>query len=1109
MRKKLVIIATLVSLVLSNFSSIPAEAGTRAPMAQSSAYTELIDSDYYAYCVSPQTNNTLPLNATVSINDASMSSIYGDNVFRLPVLKADYYYSIVHPQSPTTYDAEIVGSIYPMIQFLGDYSTQKTIELRVNSITGTYVTVTLNVTLTDSVMTPATEVSTMLDSTSMNCYNINLGYYNEALCRDAIVTSSYIYLNADQNGEYVVNSNYYVLDGELYFVDDDTKVPTSTYNYIQYSPENYFSEGNPITFREYLKGSASDRAFVVAKRTESYVESNALSNTINTGNTYLGNGEVSDIKIFNSNTVTEISAPTTPCTSLDKTVVDLTVSVNTVELLKEVDLESLTGYPVNYLVPLSVSDNTTYTHSSTLYNGVPVVSDGIVTFAQNTVSGVAVLSFVGDYFETTAILKTKDNSTYTVNFNTNSGTACAQQVLPITDKITLPTTTRTGYTFGGWYTDASLTNPVDVNNFSVIANGVYTLYAKWTVNPAGTYTVVWYSFNETNNASSLIKETTTFDVGTLPTNPANPANSKGKVFKTWAVLPAGTPVSIEAIKGATEYSGLWVPTASTNYLFVPKYSMTGVITSVVNTNATAYTNITFNKNNLQVKGILSDSYDVVDIPTTDWTMTPSKWTTPGTKSATITLKSTGATYPVSVLITQDVLQSITAKYKGSSLVVGSTIDKSKIEVIGTYLSERKATFTDININPTTVRFVGSNAITVTSNGKSATINITGTKPESATTGTLDVTYVGTTKKVGDTLTTSDFNVLKTVDGSSTRLTTFGISPTKLTQSGSIKITITSGTLSKSVFVPVVTVTSKDTSTTNPTSTPVATTAPKTTTQPVDAKKASIGYLSGRTILNTALDSTAGVNDIDLLAITKAASKTADVLKTQMFNNFENTMINQETVDSLKKKGLAMELTLLDSTTDKVVGIWKLNGKEMSASTYNIDCAISITSLNKVNDLSYGISFKGANYPTGTEFKLNVAEQFEPGNVLSIYGTSENFTDSRFLTKVTVPEDGLVQLPIQGVQYLVLTNNTVTYTDGSDMREELVPTISENTVEEPTETVSVNELPQQTEEPQVVTPVKDTSNGKALVVVIILVLLVVGALAGIFVINRKKFVNTRK
>ena len=71
---------------------------------------------------------------------------------------------------------------------------------------------------------------------------------------------------------------------------------------------------------------------------------------------------------------------------------------------------------------------------------------------------------------------------YVVSFETNGGTDVADMTCTVESAdITLPTPTKTGYTFGGWYQNSALTG----NAVSVIAKGTctsaYKLYAKWTV----------------------------------------------------------------------------------------------------------------------------------------------------------------------------------------------------------------------------------------------------------------------------------------------------------------------------------------------------------------------------------------------------------------------------------------------------------------------------------------------------------------------------------------------------------------------------------------------------------------------------------------------------
>ncbi|MCD9025288.1 InlB B-repeat-containing protein [Cohnella silvisoli] len=66
-----------------------------------------------------------------------------------------------------------------------------------------------------------------------------------------------------------------------------------------------------------------------------------------------------------------------------------------------------------------------------------------------------------------------------VNFNSNGGSTVNAQTVIINGHATEPTApARAGYTFGGWYSDSSLTNVFNFAGTAIIYDT--TLYAKWT-----------------------------------------------------------------------------------------------------------------------------------------------------------------------------------------------------------------------------------------------------------------------------------------------------------------------------------------------------------------------------------------------------------------------------------------------------------------------------------------------------------------------------------------------------------------------------------------------------------------------------------------------------
>jgi|GEM_PF-2596202 len=106
---------------------------------------------------------------------------------------------------------------------------------------------------------------------------------------------------------------------------------------------------------------------------------------------------------------------------------------------------------------------------------------------------------------------------HTVSFNANGhGTAPENQCITDGEKASQPTApTATGYTFGGWYTEAGCTNAWDFAN-DVVTSDI-TLYAQWTANTNTAYTVEHYQEN--------------ID-GTYPTTPTEIENLTGTTAAT-------------------------------------------------------------------------------------------------------------------------------------------------------------------------------------------------------------------------------------------------------------------------------------------------------------------------------------------------------------------------------------------------------------------------------------------------------------------------------------------------------------------------------------------------------------------------------------------------
>ena len=149
--------------------------------------------------------------------------------------------------------------------------------------------------------------------------------------------------------------------------------------------------------------------------------------------------------------------------------------------------------------------------------------------------------------------------TFTVTFNANGG-SCSTASKSVTyagTYGTLPTPTRTGYTFAGWFTAASGGSSVaSGTTVSITAN--QTLYAHWTAN---TYTVT-FDKNGGNTPSPASKTVTYAGTyGTLAT-----CTRTGYTFAGWfTAASGGTQVTSGTTVGITDNQTLYAHWTANEY----------------------------------------------------------------------------------------------------------------------------------------------------------------------------------------------------------------------------------------------------------------------------------------------------------------------------------------------------------------------------------------------------------------------------------------------------------------------------------------------------------------------------------------------------------------
>ena len=267
-------------------------------------------------------------------------------------------------------------------------------------------------------------------------------------------------------------------------------------------------------------------------------------------------------------------------------------------------------------------------------------------------------------------------NTYTVTFDPNGGTVSQTSTTVTYDSTygTLPTPTRTGYTFAGWHTAASGgTKIVDTTKVTTASN--HTLYAQWTANK---YTV---TFDPNGGTVSQTSKTVTYDsaYGTLPT-----PTRTGYTFAGWFTAKSGgTQITSET-----------------------KVAITSAQTLYAHWTANKYT-VTFNPNSGNVsqtsKTVTYDStYGTLPTPTrTGYTF--EGWFTAASGGTQITSETKVAITSAQTLYAHWTLNK-------SYLLTGSKWQQALIDANSNYTQENIANITFTNTKPTSGTIVSVGAI---------------------------------------------------------------------------------------------------------------------------------------------------------------------------------------------------------------------------------------------------------------------------------------------------------------------------------------------------------------------------------------------------------------
>ena len=216
-------------------------------------------------------------------------------------------------------------------------------------------------------------------------------------------------------------------------------------------------------------------------------------------------------------------------------------------------------------------------------------------------------------------------TTFTITYAYNSatgGNSTASASFSAGDSaITLPTPTRTGFTFDGWYSDNGLTSLIGAAGAGYSPASNLTAYAKWIAN---SFTVTY-----DEQGGSAVMDGSTSTGGSISSSPGSPEKA-GFTFDGWfTTTSGGTTISFPYSHGQTAGFTLfaqWSPAATTSTTSTTTSTTTPTTTTTTAPTATTTTTTT-------------------SVAPTTATTTPSPTTTqaPARRRPPATLQSTSTT----------------------------------------------------------------------------------------------------------------------------------------------------------------------------------------------------------------------------------------------------------------------------------------------------------------------------------------------------------------------------------------------------------------------------------------------------------------------------------
>ncbi len=233
------------------------------------------------------------------------------------------------------------------------------------------------------------------------------------------------------------------------------------------------------------------------------------------------------------------------------------------------DIELFAQWSDNILVTFDGNGGTAGTNSATYDNATPIMLP-TATWAGHQfngwyteISGGTKIGNAGDsYVPTEPTTLHAQWTAYTVTYDANNGSVSpASASAGDNGSVTLPTPTRTGYTFNGWYTEASDGTKVGNAGASYTPTADITLHAQWTqqkftvtisagsngsVSPTSIANVPYGTTISVSNNTLTINGTTVTATATANSNYS---------FDKWSVSNGATVTSAMTITASFKSSG--------------------------------------------------------------------------------------------------------------------------------------------------------------------------------------------------------------------------------------------------------------------------------------------------------------------------------------------------------------------------------------------------------------------------------------------------------------------------------------------------------------------------------------------------------------------------